>query len=133
MEETKSKFALWAYPDTMKKVEKLYKEDNCKSKSEFIEKAILFYCGYLTAADYRQYFPNVIVSTMQGTLESLENRMANLLFKNTVELSMLLHAFAAQTGIDAETIEALRGFCVAEVKKIRGSFRLEDAIRFQKE
>ena len=83
MEETKSKFALWAYPSTMKKVEKLYPDDNCKSKSEFIEKAILFYCGYLTAADYREYFPNVIVSTMQGTLESLENRMANLLFKNT--------------------------------------------------
>ena len=70
---------------------------------------------------------------MQGTLESLENRMANLLFKNTVELSMLLHAFAAKTDIDAETIESLRGFCVDEVKKIRGTFRLEDAIRFQKE
>lgn len=132
MEETKSKFALWAYPDTMKKVEKLYKDDNCKSKSEFIEKAILFYCGYLTAGDYREYFPNVIVSTMKGTLETLENRLANLLFKNTVELSMLLHAFAATTQIDAETIESLCGYCIEDVKKIHGTIRLEDAVRFQK-
>lgn len=132
MEETKSKFALWAYPETMQKVEKLYKDDNCKSKSEFIEKAIQFYSGYLTAGDYREYFPSVIVSTMKGTLESLENRMANLLFKNTVELSILLHAFAAATKIDAETIEALRGYCIEDVKKIRGTIRLEDAVRFQK-
>ena len=30
----------------MKKVEKLYREENVKSRSEFIEKAINFYCGY---------------------------------------------------------------------------------------
>lgn len=71
---SKRKFALWVQPDTLKKVEKLYRDDDCKSRSEFIEKAILFYAGYLTANDYRGYFPNVIVSTVKGTLDSLENR-----------------------------------------------------------
>ena len=39
----KQKFALWTYPKTMKRVETLYRDDGCKSKSEFIEKAINFY------------------------------------------------------------------------------------------
>lgn len=77
----KSKFALWMYPETFERVEKLYREDGCKSRSEFIEKAINFYCGYLTAENYKEYFPEVIVSTVQGTLDSFENRMASLMFK----------------------------------------------------
>ena len=77
----KSKFALWMYPETLERVEKLYQEDGCKSRSEFIEKAINFYCGYLTAENYKEYFPEVIVSTVQGTLDSFENRMASLMFK----------------------------------------------------
>lgn len=67
----KNKFALWAYPETLERVEKLYREDGCKSRSEFIEKAINFYCGYLTAENYREYFPSVIVSTVKGSLDSL--------------------------------------------------------------
>lgn len=46
MDDSKRKFALWVQPDTLKKVEKLYRDDDCKSRSEFIEKAILFYAGY---------------------------------------------------------------------------------------
>ena len=38
--QNKVKFALWAYPETLKDVEVHYKHDNCKSQSEFIEKAI---------------------------------------------------------------------------------------------
>ena len=46
MDETKKKFAMWAYPTTLEKVERLYRLDNCRNKSEFIEKAVLFYAGY---------------------------------------------------------------------------------------
>ena len=42
MEENKQKFALWAYPDTLEAVEKKYRQENCRSKSEFIEKAVHF-------------------------------------------------------------------------------------------
>lgn len=41
--ENKEKFPLWAYPETLEAVEQSYRGDNCKSKSEFIEKAIKFY------------------------------------------------------------------------------------------
>ena len=97
-----------------------------------MEKAILFYCGYLTADNYSEYIPNIIISTMKGSLGSLENRMANLLFKNSVELSMLLHVIAAATNIDEDSLDALRGYCVEDVKKIHGTIRLEDAVKFQR-
>ena len=36
----KKKFALWLYPETLEKVTEIYTLDNCRSKSEFIEKEI---------------------------------------------------------------------------------------------
>ena len=125
------KFALWLRPETLAKIEKLYRDDDCRSRSEFIEKAVLFYAGYLTADDGQEYFPNVIVSTVKGSLDSLENRMASLLFKMAVELSMTLHVTAATNQIDADTLSRLRGLCVEEVKRLHGAVRMEDAVKFQ--
>lgn len=128
----KRKFALWIREETMEKVEKVYRAENVKSRSEFIEKAINFYCGYLTANDGKEYFPQVIVSTLQGTLGAFENRMASLLFKMAVELSMSLHVTAANSEIDEKTLAKLRGLCVDEVKRIRGAVSFDDAYKFQK-
>lgn len=130
--ENKKKFALWTYPDTLERVEKLYRDEGCKSKSEFIEKAINFYCGYITAQNYSDYYPSVIVSTVKGTLDSFENRMASLLFKMSVELSMMLHVTASNNDIDEKTLSMLRGMCVKEVSRIHGTVSFDDAVKFQK-
>lgn len=129
--ERKIRIPLWLYPSVEDKIMKNFEADNCKSPSEFIEKAIIFYCGYLASEEYKQYLPNVIISTMQGSLDSFEDRMATLLFKIAVELCMMLHVTAATNQIDESTLTKLRGLCVDEVKKLRGSVRLENAVKFQ--
>ena len=63
----KYKFALWLYPETLDKVKELYRQDDCKSKSEFIEKAIRFYIGHLTADDDTSYLPNALISNLKST------------------------------------------------------------------
>ena len=128
----KTKIGVYLTPDTIAKVESLYKDDNAESRSIFIERAINFYCGYLTAENYREYFPSVILSTVKGTLDSFENRMAGLLFKMAVELSMMLHVTAANSEIDEESLTQLQGLCVSEVKRLNGKVSFEDARRFQK-
>ncbi len=128
----KQKFALWVHPEALARVESLYREDGCKTRSEFIEKAINFYSGYLTAKNYREYFPTVILSTVKGTLDSFENRMAGLLFKMAVEMSMMLHVTASNTDIDEESLSQLQGLCVNEVKRLNGKVSFEEARRFQK-
>ena len=39
----KVKFPLWIRPDIMEQVRAAYAEDDCRSQSEYIEKAIKFY------------------------------------------------------------------------------------------
>lgn len=130
--EKKIRVPLWIYPSVQEKVESNYKKDNCKSQSAFIEKAILFYCGYLTAENYREYFPSIIVSTIKGSLDLFEDRIASLLFKLAVELSMSLHVTAATNEINGEALSKLRAMCVSEVKKIHGSISFDEAFDFQK-
>ena len=69
----KIKFPLYLHPDTMQQVETLYKVDSCTSKTEFLEKAVRFYCGYLqseNAADFHKvaHFAHVGVTAITGKL-----------------------------------------------------------------
>lgn len=132
VEDEKSRFGLWIKDETLKKIEPLYKDDGCRTKSEFIEKAVNFYCGYLVSEDYRTYLPEVVTTIINGKFDGFENRMAGLLFKIAVELSMVLHVTAANNEIDEEILSELRGLCVNEVKRLQGRVSFEDARRFQK-
>lgn len=131
--DNKVKFALWAYPQTMKDVEVHYKNDNCKSQSEFIEKAIKFYVGYLDEEKSVNYISPMITETVKATIKGTEQRLSRLLFKIAVELGKLSHMTAAMNDVDNETLESLHAMCVTEVRKINGIIEYEDAVEYQKE
>lgn len=131
--DNKVKFALWAYPQTMKDVEVHYKNDNCKSQSEFIEKAIRFYIGYLDEEKSVNYISPMITETVKAQINGTEQRLARLLFKVAVELGKLSHMTAAMNDVDDETLQSLHAMCVNEVRKINGIIDYEDAVRYQQE
>lgn len=115
--------------EVVDKLEKHYKDDGSRSKSEFVERAINFYCGYVTAENYREFFPKVVLSTIQGTLDSFENRMATLLFKMAVELSVLNRVTAATIDVGEFNLTRTRGRCVEDVKRINGCLSFDQAVK----
>lgn len=131
--DNKVKFALWAYPQTLKDVEVHYKNDNCKSQSEFIEKAIRFYIGYLDEEKSVNYISPMITETVKATIKGTEQRLSRLLFKIAVELGKLSHMLAAVNDVDDETLNRLQMMCANEVRKINGIIDYEDAVRYQQE
>ena len=68
MANKKIKFPLWLMPDTKATVECLYRQDGCNSQSEFIEKAILFYCGYLQSEYAGDFLPKILGETLEAIL-----------------------------------------------------------------
>lgn len=128
----KIKFPLWLYPDTRERVRELYCSDGCHSQSEFIEKAIRFYIGYITADDDTSYLPNAFLSTMKAIAEESDNRQSRMLFKLAVEMAMMMNLIAASQDIDEASLAKLRGECVKEVKRLNGNFKLEDAYEWQR-
>ena len=128
----KRKFALWLYPETLEKIKQLYTEDDCRSKSEFIEKAVQFYIDHLTAADDHSTLPNAMLSSMKSIVAESDNRLSRLLFKLAVELAVTMNVVAANSDIDDVSLERLKGECVKEVKRLNGNFTFRDANDWQK-
>lgn len=132
MFENKKKFALWMYPATYEKLEAIYREDNCESRSEFIEKAVNFYIGYLTSEDKTSYLPSVVTSTLKSIVAESDNRQNRMLFKLAVEIAIMQNLVASSQEVDPLSLERLRGECVKEVGRLNGTFSFEDAVNWQK-
>ncbi len=130
--EIKRRFQSWLRPSTIELMDRLYQSDNCRSRSEFIEKAILFYAGYLSGNDTHSYLPNVIISTLKSIVAESDNRQNRMLFKLAVEIAILQNLVAADLEVDPASLERLRGECVKEVKRLNGAFSFEDAYDWQK-
>ncbi|MCM1508780.1 MAG: hypothetical protein NC177_16860 [Ruminococcus flavefaciens] len=131
--QNKVKFPLWIYPQTLKNVEFHYKNDNCKSQSEFIEKAVNFYLGYLNEEENINYISPMITETVKATIKGTEQRLSRLLFKVAVEMGKLSHMLAAVNDVDDETLRQLHILCVNEVRKINGIIDYENAVKYQQE
>lgn len=129
--DKKNKFALYIRDSSLDVARQWYKWDNCNSISEFIEKAVLFYGGYVANTLNPNYLPKATVSTIRSTLEESNERINRNLFKVAVELSILENIVATLNGISGIAIDKLRGDCVKEVKKLHGTMEVEQAVKWQ--
>ena len=127
----KKRMAVYFQPETIKKIEQEYREDNCSSKTESIEKAVKFYIGYLNEEDNINYLSPMITETVKAQIKGTEQRLARLLFKVAVELGKLSHMTAAVNEVDDETLNNLHAMCVNEVRRINGIIDYEDAAEYQ--
>ena len=152
----KIKFPLYVFPETMKTVDILYKSDNCSSRTEFMEKAIRFYCGYLLQNKLRlvlqkitairfycgyllqnkpelvDYLAPQIATITEGIVKGTEQRLSRAMFKIAVELGAITHMLAAVHDIDDDTMIKLRAMCTDEVRRINGIINFEKAVRYQR-
>ena len=119
------------YPETWEKVKELYKEAGCPRKSDFIEQAVRFYVGYMTAENKDNFLPNMFLSNMRSIVRESDNRNNRMLFKLAVEIAMVENILANLSKYDPLSVERLRGQCIEEVKGINGMMRFEDAVDWQ--
>lgn len=131
MATEKKKYTIWMYPETWEKVKELYKEAGCPRKSDFIEQAVRFYVGYMTAENKANFLPNMFLSNMRSIVRESDNRNNRMLFKLAVEIAMVENILANLSKYDPLSVERLRGQCIEEVKGINGMMQFEDAVDWQ--
>ena len=119
------------YPETWEKVKELYKEAGCPRKSDFIEQAVRFYVGYMTAENKANFLPNMFLSNMRNIVRESDNRNSKMLFKLAVEIAMVENILANLSKYDPLSVERLRGQCIEEIKGINGMLQFEDAVDWQ--
>ena len=88
MATDKRKHAFWLTDAAKEMVEIDAHLDNCGSQSEFVEKAIRFYDGYVHANKTGAYLPHAMQEVLEGSLGVFGDRLGRLLFKLVVEHNM---------------------------------------------
>lgn len=129
---TKIKPGITLYQETVNSMDQNLQRANCRSRNEFTEKALRFYIGYLNKEDDAEYISKALQSVISGTVQISEDRIASLLFKLSVEMSMMMHILAANMDVDNRTLDRLRGKCVQDVKRSIGSVDFRKVTNYQK-
>lgn len=130
-QDLKQRVTSWLHPNMIADMETLIEANDMKNHTEFISKAVDFYIGYMGTQNSTAFLSETLLGSIQGTLQTTENRVSSNLFRLSVEISMMMHLLATMLNITDEELHRLRGRCVAEVKKTRGKIRLDDAVEFQ--
>ena len=132
LSEIKTRIPVWLYPSTLEVMDRAAETAGCRSRSEYLEKAALFYAGYISGQDAIAYLPPALVSALRSTIQATEERISRLMFKQSVELDMVMNVLAYGMEISDDTLRDLRGHCVQNVKKTNGAVTLEKAVEFQR-
>ena len=89
--------------ETAAKIERWYQEDNCRSKNEFIEKAVNCYADMLAAGESTT-LPRAVQSAIDARLKLFEDRIASLLYKQAVEMDMAMSILLQSVNVDEEVL-----------------------------
>ena len=131
-EENKKRTAVWLSPRVIRRMDSWLEEDNCSTRSEFIEKALRFYMGYLATEDTSEYLSQALVDTLQGIVADNSNRLRTMIFKWCVELNVMGHTIAAHFRADPINRRELRAYAVDEVKRTNGQISFDRALDQQR-
>ena len=133
MHSNKKKTTIWLYPEVIQRMDGWLEADNCASRSEFVDKALRFYMGYLATEDTSEYLSDELLATVRGVTTENNNRLSHLLFKLCVELNMAMHTIAAHFDVDDLNRQELRQFAEDEVKRANGQISFDKALRIQRQ
>ena len=120
--ETKERLPLRMKPETSRRLEQWYAADNCRSKNEFVEKAVNFYVDYLEMRDAQSLLPAAL-------LAGLEDHIARREFTREVELDLLIGIIADAVEVDRDDLKRRRAQSVRNVKATNGLISLEKRAR----
>ena len=126
------RIGLYLEQEVLDLCDSLLEQANVRSRNEFANEALRFYCGYLTARKAENYLLQSLSSVITGTVQDSENRLARMDFKLAVELSKLAHVIAYTHEVDEEALHKLHLKCLEDVKRINGAVDFEGAYKYQK-
>ncbi len=131
-EQNSERFLICTTPSVRNMIEKNYKSDDCRSRSEYVSKAIKYYSGQLATKENDQFISTKVASLLRSIINEKNNRIEHIVFKLAVELAVTMNVVAATSKVNPETIPKLRHACIEDLKKSKGLFTFDDAYDWQK-
>ena len=126
--ENKNRLALRMGPETRQKINQWYEAAGCHSRNQFVEQAVNFYADHL-AVQSNDNLPRAVSSALDGRLGMFEDRLSALLYKQAVELDMVMGILADSFELSEEDLRRRRADSVRNVRQTNGRLSFEQKFR----
>lgn len=128
MAENKDRLALRMKPATRQKIDQWCAASGCHSMNQFVEQAVNFYADHLSL-EANNSLPRAVSSALDGRLGMFEDRLSSLLYKQAVELDMVMGILADSYEFSPEEMRRRRADSVRNVKQTNGRLSFEQKVR----
>ena len=125
--ENKDRLALRMQPETRRKIDQWYAALGCRSMNQFVEQAVNFYADHLSL-EANNSLPRAVSAALDGRLGMFENRLSSLLYKQAVELDMVMGILADSYDFTEEELRRRRADSVRNVKATNGRLSFQQKI-----
>lgn len=122
----KRRFEFRTTDKIIKMVEDHYKDDNCLSRAEYIEKAIEFYTGEIETHRNSQFISTQVASLLRSLIIDSDHRQERIIFKLAVEIAMMMHLIARTQNVSQEDLDWLRQKSIEDIKGTNGTLKFDD-------
>lgn len=122
----KRRFEFRTTDKILKMVEDHYKDDNCLSRAEYIEKAIEFYTGEIETHRNSQFISTKVASLLRSLIIDSDHRQERIIFKLAVEIAMMMHLIARTQNVSQEDLDWLRQKSIEDIKGTNGTLKFDD-------
>lgn len=99
---------------------------DCRSKNEFVEQAIRFYCEYLSLEKSQTIIPIHLQNAIDHAVTLSERRTSKVLFKQAVAIAMLTEVLTKYLDYHPFDIGQLEQIAFDRVRKYNGMLDMKD-------
>ena len=125
----KVKFTVYLDEDFLKITDKAVHASGCKSRNEFIIKAIENYIAELTLSEANPVLTNKLAEIITQSNDVAMKKVASGLFRYAVYLDMAIQLVADHMRIDEYVLEEYRKRAYNNVRRTRGRVSLDSTLR----
>lgn len=123
----KEKVTVYLDETLSKEINKEMAVGDFRSKSEFVKRAIRYYCLYLNKDENARLLSQEFENMLKSTVNLSEKRMKAIMYKIALEVGMINYLIATKMdGMDDQYYDKVRGFVVKKINESNGNFELKN-------
>ena len=125
----KTKFTVYVDDDFLKKTDKAVHASGCKSRNEFIIKAIESYIAEVTLKQENPVLANKIAEVISQSNDIALAKIKSALFRYAVYLDITVQLMSDYMDVDGYTLEEYRRRAINNVRRTKGRISLDASLQ----
>ncbi len=128
--KSKNKVCVYLNNKSKRLIDTNIEQSGANNRSDFIDQAIECYCAVLNQQNTTKILTPALESVIRASISKTEDRLAQVVYKDSVTTAMMMHLMAEVYDIDPDRLKEIRSVCIREINTLNGRFKFEDAVNY---